>query len=256
MTEQHILQTITIEFPVKETQFAHELFRILHPVASIRANGLLFNKSDPALLPNLQFAVAEIAECRVIFALDNTRTIKTDLVNMTGVKKDSPHDYGYYTIQELETKLKDLPICILDHIGFNLPWFAGGTHPLVAFLQSNLKNKALYHLYPTGEPWDFIIPGTKEEISNMSVIDYTKNRKPKFELVSFEKSSTPLIQIDISVDGSHSEIKKRFPKALHVDELSQSWVYITNPLGIDICFVLNEQKNSDWSDFFALSRLQ
>ena len=87
----------------------------------------------------------------------------------------------------------------LDHVGFNLPWFGRAVHPAIADLRNRLKQVCLYHLFLTGEPWDFIIPGELAKIRKLDAIDYNQIRRPKFEIVSFDRASTPLVQIDLSV---------------------------------------------------------
>ena len=51
----------------------------------------------------------------------------------------------------------------IDHLGVNLPWFDPGPHPRILRLRETVKAQCLYHRYPTGEPWDFILPGAPED---------------------------------------------------------------------------------------------
>ena len=125
-------------------------------------------------------------------------------------------------------------------------------------LREQLKQTCLYHTFPKhleDAPWDFIIPGTKEEIERSTQVDYQRVRKPKVEIVSFENSSTPLIQIDIQINGRYEDLVATFPEALHVPDIRNMWVYVKNEFGIDLCFVLNEVSEKDWSYQFAKERL-
>jgi len=136
----------------------------------------------------------------------------------------------------------------LDHVGFNLPWFEDGVHPEILKLRKLLAPASAYYLFPTGENWDFILPASKAEITSNS-IDLSKDRHPKFEIVSFDMTSTPLVQIDCAVQQPYEAIKQRFPEGIPEDNLKDTWVAIQNPYGIDIFFVIGELKDKDWSGF-------
>jgi hypothetical protein len=254
--EQITLAAISIEFPDIGTAFMRDFFELLKSLGTSQENSIEFTKTNPEYTPTVSLKLTDIRTCRAAFTLSNTRKLTIDISNMTGVHKKSPEKFGYYDLGQVKKRLKGINLTGIDHVGFNLPWFMGGTHPLIEILQTNLKNKSLYHTFPTGEAWDFILPATSDEIYNTVAINYRDIRKPKFELVSFEKSSTPLIQLDVATNGTSTTIKERFPDGLHVNELKQTWVYITNPFELDICLVLNEDNGSDWSEQFALTRLQ
>jgi hypothetical protein len=143
----------------------------------------------------------------------------------------------------------------IDHGGFNLPWFSSGLHPDILGLREHLSSRCLYHKFPTGEPWDFIIPGDTHEIVRRKSVDYDRNRRPKFEVVSFEKASTPIIQFDILVNANYETFAQLFPESLLDTELRNSWVYLENPYSIDVCLVINEFSEGDWSAFFKDCRL-
>ncbi|MBP6993685.1 hypothetical protein KBB12_00395, partial [Candidatus Woesebacteria bacterium] len=122
-------------------------------------------------------------------------------------------------------------------------------------LRNRLQDKCLYHTFPSGEPWDFILPGSVEEISGQIAVDYTKVRKPKFEIVSFANCSKPLVQIELEIDLKYSQIVELFPEGICVPEARNVWVYLENPYTIDFCLVLNEKTQEDWSDYFQNSRV-
>jgi (p)ppGpp synthase/HD superfamily hydrolase len=94
-----------------------------------------------------------------------------------------------------------------------------------------------------------------EEINGHKNIDYTKVRRPKFEVVSFEKDSTPLIQFDFHFNTSYEKLVEIFPEALVDSKIRNIWIYLENPYEIDVCLVANESSESDWSEFFEGSRI-
>ena len=58
-----------------------------------------------------------------------------------------------------------------------------------------------------------------------------------------------------SVRTRFEELKILFPEGIIDQDLIIIWVYLTNPYGIDICVVIGEKRNGDWSDFFSGHRL-
>jgi len=121
-------------------------------------------------------------------------------------------------------------------------------------LRNKLKDKSLYHLFPTGDNWDFVIPGSLEEISGAIPVDYELDRKPKFEIVSFDGCSTPLVQIDIATNLEYEYIKDLFPEGIHLDDIKSVWVYLKSNYSFDVCLVLNEAGRG-WTKFFKDHRL-
>lgn len=145
----------------------------------------------------------------------------------------------------------------VDHTGFNLPWF-NGTHPTILKLREDLADSCLYHNFPEHiekADWDFIIPGTSDEISKIVETDYELVRKPKIEIVSFDSCSTPLVQFEIEVNERYSRFSKLFPEGIKIPEINSVWVYIRYLSNLDFCFVLNETSNGDWSREFKNERL-
>lgn len=136
-----------------------------------------------------------------------------------------------------------------------MPWFAAGLHPQVSSLRSKLTEACLYYRFPTGEAWDFIIPGNEAEIAGKKPVGYSRVRRPKFEIVSFEKSSIPLVQFDVQLNSRYETLLSLFPEALNDPDFRNLWIYLENPYNIDICIVPNEADDKDWSAFFKDSRL-
>jgi hypothetical protein len=243
-----VLNTIDIVLPDIDDDFFDRLTEFLSVFGVKAGNSIRFITSNPNYLPVLGLSCGPIDTPEVVF---DKKRVK--IQNTTGVERDNPFSYIPLSLGEVTKGLIDHPLNVLDHIGFNLPYF-DGVHPEILELRTELKTSCLYHLFPSGEPWDFVIPGTKEEV-NGTTINYSVIRKPKFEIVSFSNCSKPLIQIDFSVKASYPDIVSMFPEGLHDDNLHNVWVYIQNPYGIDICFVVNEPIEGDWSEYFAESRI-
>jgi hypothetical protein len=200
---------------------------------------------------------AEQAGVRADFVLSSGQTLAVQIENITGQHKQSPHAYRPLSIETVRHRLTiaGIRLVSLDHVGCNLPWFAAGVHPRIGQLRQELAARCLYHRFPTGEPWDFIIPGDKEEIAKSKEIDYNTIRRPKFELVSFDNASMPLLQFDVAVNARYERFATLFPEALNDPEFRNVWLYLENPYPIDVCLVLNEFTARDWSDFFQGCRL-
>jgi len=251
------LDHVTVKLPNKEG-FGDQLLSLFRQVGS--RDGLLFefHRSHADYHPRL-FLKSEsgVSEAGVEFTLSNGQTRTVSIENTTGLEKKSPHAYGYTTLKEVTSRLESagLSISALDHLGFNLPWFEGGLHPQIAFLRSLLSPACLYHRFPTGEAWDFILPGTRDEIVSRNSIDYSLIRRPKFELVSFEKASKPLIQMEVLLPARYEKLAKLFPESLHDPHIRNVWVYLQNGFTIDVCLVLNPVSERDWSDYFEGCRL-
>lgn len=80
-------------------------------------------------------------------------------------------------------------------------------------------------------------------------------RRPKFEIVSFDKASTPLLQLDIQMNTSYEILQGLFPEALDDPLICNLWIYLEYPYGLDICLVANGFSEKDWSSYFAGSRI-
>ena len=176
--------------------------------------------------------------------------------NSTGVEKEHPGKYTPLSLEEtskrfLEQQLKVLKV---DHAGFNLPWFEQGMHPQILSLREKLKDVCFYHHFPDNLPWDFIFPADFDEIL-MDDLDYEKEHRPKFELVSFDVCSRPLIQFDFMVNKTYQELKELFPESLFEEELEKVWLYIKNPSPVDICLVMGSMTDGDWGHIFKGCRI-
>lgn len=184
-------------------------------------------------------------------------TRKIAVRNTTGEARKSPERYRTIGLAELKRRfaVNSIRIVKLDHIGFNLPWFAPPPHPEIAEVRAVYAKQCLYHAFSSGEPWDFILPGTAAEIAGSVGIDYGRIRKPKLELVSFDKCSVPIIQFDVCCTCPKERFRGIFPEGLYDEGLGNIWVYVDNPYGLDLCLVLGEDYDGDWSGFFRDSRI-
>jgi hypothetical protein len=252
-----LLERLTFQFPGTHPEFHAPFLGLLAPLGEADGRSLDLPASDAVFFPRLSIAFKSADSKVAADFLLSGGGITVNIENITGAQKENPLPYRPLAIDEVPRRLAAAgrTIAGIDHIGFNLPWFGPGLHPRIRELREKLAAACLYHEYPSGEPWDFILPGTAAEIAERESIDYSKTRRPKFELVSFGEASTPLIQIDLGVDARLPEIRRLFPEALVAAELRQMWIYLANPYPVDVCLVLNEQWEGDWSPFFAGHRL-
>lgn len=252
------LSKIVFSFPNIYREFNEKLLHTLNVLGRSINNVIELNTSEESYYPKIYLNFKyENSIVLVDFVLMNGEIISIEIENSTGEYRQSPHSYTRLKIDYVLKKLNENGIGIvrIDHVGFNLPWFSSGIHPQIELLREKLLTKCLYHHFPSGEPWDFIIPGELDEIYGHKKMDYTRVRRPKFEAVSFDKDSTPLVQFDLHFDSSYEKLEKLFPEALVDPELRNIWIYLKNPYGIDVCIVANESSGSDWSNFFDGSRI-
>jgi hypothetical protein len=247
-----LLQQITFNLPDKDHDFNDKFFEVLSLFGERESDRVDLEKSNPDFLPNISFATGDVIKPTVVFDVTNHQ-IEIVIENKTGQEKKSPETYTHISIEDFVKRVSQLEPVHLDHVGFNLPWF-DGVHPDVLMLRKELAGRSAYHRFPTGEDWDFILPALKDEMQGEE-IDLEISRRPKFEIVSFEKASEPLIQIDFSVRENFNDLASLFPEGILDKNLKNIWVYVTNPYGLDLCFVVGEYKDGDWSKFFSGNRL-
>lgn len=252
------LEKITVNLPGDQAGFNHRLVSLLAKLGETSSHHLELAQSNQNQYPRIavDFQSSRPAPC-VEFLVSGGDVVPLNVDNTTGEEKKSPRVYGYVEIDTVARRLTAAGIDLIgvDHVGANLPWFAAGIHPRILQLRESIRNCCLYHRYPSGEPWDFILPGTIDEIAGRRAADYKAIRRPKFELVSFEKSSTPLIQIDLGVNAGYEDFTALFPEALADPVFRNIWIYLKNPHAVDVCLVLNEFSERDWSGFFVGQRI-
>jgi hypothetical protein len=251
------LESITIRFP-NDLEFANQLLSLLGMLGRDHGGLFEFTCSSLNYYPKLYLEFgSNTSDVFVDFARSNKQITSIKVENSTGIEKQSPHTYGFVSEDEVARRLTSagLKLVGIDHLGFNLPWFSSDLHPQISGLRTAFSPQCLYHLYPSGEAWNFILPGDCDEILTRKAIDYTKVRRPKFEMVSFEKASKPLVQIDVSTQTSYEKIAQLFPESLKDPQIGNVWVYLKNRYTIDVCLVINPLSEHDWSDFFKGYRL-
>ncbi len=242
----------TIQLPDYDPAYANKLLGLLEIFGARQGDTVLFDASNPDFIPRLGIGTADTQTPRALFDLGSEQ-IAVDITNQTDQERRNPETYSAITIDDFTARTADVQFLRLDHVGFNLPWF-DGVHPEIIKLRQKLALQCAYYRFPTGEDWDFILPATPGEIKS-GAIDLNQDRHPKLEIVSFDKCSIPLIQIDCSTDRSFEQIVALFPEGIADDFLKNVWVYVENPYGLDICFVVGEHTGEDWSSFFAGHRL-
>jgi hypothetical protein len=252
------LNRIILRFPAADRGFIERFIPLIGVLGKREGKVLELNCSSQNFYPkiSLDFSTLQAPGVVVDFILSDGEAISVRVENTTGEHRQSPHAYSHLKIDQVIERLARTGIRLagVDHVGFNLPWFATRLHPEMVRLRERLASKCLYHIFPTGEPWDFIIPGDQDEIMRRKDVDYSQVRRPKFEIVSFDKASTPLIQLDLQFDASYERLLGLFPEALNDPEIRNLWIYLENPSGVDICLVANELDEHDWGGFFEGSR--
>ena len=252
-----MVERITLQFPGTHPEFHSALLSLLASLGKSTPGNLVLAVSDKKYFPRLSIDFHSTGPETTANFDTSGGTHAVRIENITGAEKRNPLPYRPLAIGEVSHRFAAAAwkIAGCDHIGFNLPWFGPGIHPRIQELRGQLAGGCLYHRYPSGEPWDFILPGDPEEISGRGAVDYTKTRRPKFELVSFDGASTPLVQIDISTNARFEDFIRVFPEALADPAFRNIWVYLENPYSIDVCLVVNELFSGDWSGHFSGCRL-
>jgi hypothetical protein len=253
-----LLKRISLRFPGLHPEFHDRLVSLLARIGTAGTGALDVSGSDSRYYPrvSIDFQSAD-TNVTADFHLSGDDSLSVRIENTTGKDKRNPHPYTPLALDAVAQRLSDAgwKITGADHIGFNLPWFAPGIHPRILELRERLSAACLYHEYPTGEPWDFILPGDADEIAGRKPVAYSATRRPKFELVSFGGASTPLIQIDLGLDARFEDLSARFPEAMLNPAFRNIWIYLDNPYPLDVCLVFNEHAEGDWSDLFTGHRL-
>lgn len=222
------------------------------------------NSSDRINFPSFHISYVPVIELDfssrenfpvITFRSDVTVLDQVNLTNQTGETWESAYHYTPIDIAEISNRLKENNIFFeyYDHLGINLPWIKG-LHPDLQRLLKVLNESSLLHSFPNSNDWFFILPGNEKEIQSKKKIDYSIDRKPKFELVNFFTCSTPIIQIDLATNTTYEVLKTLFPESIVDDDLRNLWVYVQNESGSDICLVLNE-KGDGWTKFFEGQRM-
>ena len=255
---QECLANIVIHLPVVSEDLVIALSKLLGTSVSKTGDMYTVLPSNELFLPTISID----AKSTETFAIADFEFMSNDILtvyitNITEGDKRNPLPYRHIELEDVSDRIvrNGMAVVGIDHMGFNLPWFNNGVHPAIADLRSRLKGTCLYHSFPSGEPWDFIIPGELAEIRRRKAVDYDKIRKPKFEIVSFDKTSVPLVQIDVTSNMTYAELSSLFPEALHDPSMKNMWIYIRNPCDIDLCLVLNESTEGDWSSYFKGHRI-
>ena len=248
------LMTIDVVLPEVAGTFFKDLTNYLRDLGDWRAQSLTFRTTKSSYCPLISLIENGVVQPLVRFGMGNEEFFEVLIENSSGVEKRSQYEYSPITMTDFTARIQAAALQNVDHLGFNLPWFKSGVHPAILKVQNLLKSKCLYHTFPSGEPWDFILPGTQNEVEGKHPIDYMQIRKPKFELVSFANCSRPLVQIDIGFATSYDKLARLFPEGILLPDIKSVWVYLENPYNIDICLVLNRAKG-DWSSYFRGSRL-
>lgn len=240
-----ILKTATICLPSKDQVFEEKFLDFLAQFGIRDKNSINFDVSNSEYFPKTAFKFGGCKSPVAVF--DHSRESRVEISNTTGKERQSPLKYTPVKLGDFLERAEDLNFEFLDHVGFDIYW-PEGAHPEILKARKNLSKKSLYFLNTTGENWDFIIPATASEITSKE-LDYKPIRRTKFEIVSLDYTSTPIIQFDISVKENFDQIKELFPEGYPDNFLKNVWVYIDNPYGLYICAVIGHRGKADWYRF-------
>lgn len=251
--EEAVLKEIGIVLPGREPAFGRAFLDCLAAFGTLEGDCCRLSPSDARYLPAVSLRLGDVAVASAEFIGDRGRR-DIALANTTGLDRASPHRYERISLREYARRSAALRLAALDHVGFDLPWF-DGVHPEVLKLRAALAGSCAYYRFPSGEDWDFILPATAAEIAGPEP-DLSHVRRPKFEIVSIDTVSAPIVQVDVVTGEAYHDLVRVFPEALADPRWRNIWVYLDNPYGIDLCFVLNEGGGpADWSPFFQGHRL-
>jgi len=242
-----------VEIQLPTLTDSQEYLNFLSAFGTVTKSGVFFTQSNSSMYPEISVVFTDVSKPTAVFINDHEQ-INVAITNSTKEFKKSPHAYSPIPLSDFLTRMKDVSLGDMDHIGFDLPWFHG-THPDIITLRKILHQHCAYHLWSTKEDWDFIIPATEDEINSRAELEYSIVRRPKFEIVSIRKVSTPIIQFEFLVHSTFKELVELFPEAIAVDNPGNVWVYIKNSTDVDICFVLNEYRDGDWSEYLKGTRI-
>ena len=241
------LDVVRISLPLDKALF-EGLTTLLSKCGEVDDATFSVTPTQKNFLPKLQLLADSSKEPTIEFICDKT-VLSQVIANRTGKTKHSPHDYKSLSLIEVTKRLAAVgEIKTIDHFGVNFPWFYGLSPALKEF-RTQLPGLSAYFRFPDGQDWDFILPATSKEIHSDN-IDLNTIRRPKLELVSFEKASTPIVQIDCITTINYDLLKELFPEGIAEEELKNVWVYIATDMDIDLCLVLNEPTDADWSSYF------
>lgn len=226
------MQSVTFTFP-ENTLFARDFFACLKSILMELPNAkeadgdvTLFAVSPEHALPVTNFRTNTQAHIPAV-EFDHNKGL-SQVLNRFQPSQAKPESYAkkhdelgiYYEtstdgkkayglpLQELRKRLQG-HIVRIDHTGLNIPAKKASAKEWDDLLRVTALECALYE-YPTGEPWPFILPATKQEFET-GITAFPVGREPKFELVHDSFSLVPTIQIDIETDLERPEIERLFP---------------------------------------------
>lgn len=248
------LKHIEINLPITDSTFKEEFLDLFAEIGEISVDRVNFSPVTLSHYPHLSLRFADASEASAAFSLGDQIEV-VPIKNSTHKIWNSPYVYQSISVGAVRRRLQGMKLTRLDHMGFNLPWKKKECHPNIGKLRVTLANRCLYHLWPKNRNWDFILPGNEDEILSSCDVDYSIERRPKFEIVSFRNSSTPLIQFEVLVSKPFEYFSPLFPEAIQLLRNRSVWIYIKNNSDVEMCLVLNEDRGRDWSKFFTPYRL-
>ena len=235
------------------------LLSLLLLFGRVSSSGIDFRSSDPQHLPAVSLRFDDtVTVPQARFYFDDAAEQVVEIVNSTDKTKTNPASYQHISFEQFTERLVPYNFSRLDHVGFDLPHF-GGVHPQLQEIVSHLARQGAYYKLDTSDPLvGFIIPATAGEIASGQELSFTKPRTPKFEIVSLDKVSTPIVQFDVSLGNRQVDLAALFPEGIYDRKLDNVWVYLSNPYNLDICFVIGNPAPfpEDWGHYHLAGKRQ
>jgi hypothetical protein len=244
------LQNITFHFPAnnhRQTQAFNYLAYLLtaSPTTVASETGVELG-IEPSLhtLPRISFKPSMEVTPQVTFDKLHTVILNKTPEQIKAGRKE-------LSLEEINLKFAQ-HITSVDHVGINVQKITEEANDRDALLYY-LGSTAHTYGYPTGEPWYFLFPSTKNEYKG-AITDFSRARNPKFELVLDAEYPGTLLQFDFATNLSRAEVEALLPApyGIGLPGLSEYFrsVYATNPwngLEIRFDFRYKTEAVNDWS---------
>lgn len=165
---KYLIQVV-FTLPKTNKGFVDVFLSYLQGLGRVGEDQITLRTSRQDYLPETRFQFTDMRVPQVSFYFSDNSSFSLNITNTTNVSKKSPYSYSHIFIDDFIKRITKYSLKGIDHIGFNLPYF-DGIHPTILELREKLKPTCLYHTFPKhliDAPWDFIIPGTENEVNSI-----------------------------------------------------------------------------------------
>jgi len=167
LTLDTYLEKIRIRLPNTNFKFMEDFLELMNVLGNIESRVFRLPSSCHAFFPRVELGFQpQRTSILTDFILSDGESLSVAVENSTRLEKPSPFSYQPLSVESVTRRLtsSDIRLVGIDHVGINLPWFASNVHTQIFQLRKKLSLYCLYHRFPTGEPWDFIIPETRTKL--------------------------------------------------------------------------------------------